>query len=145
MSMSDGREMSERDPEKWQEFEEAVRKIFDAHEFKTSFRVVFKDNEGRSEIDVVAERFNLLICIDAKFYSARRYRRSHLKNEAEKHFKRCQRYSKIAGKRALPVIVSLIDDQIYIHSNCLIVPFDKLNDFLANIHYYLAEFGVIQS
>ncbi len=128
---------------KWQEFEEEVCRICEAHEFKTKFRHVFTDEQGKSEIDVVAERFDLVICIDAKFYSAGRYRVSQIKKEAEKHFKRCQRFAKIVNKKVVPVIVSFIDDNIYFHSGCIIVPFRSLNDFLAEIYLYLAEFGYL--
>jgi len=126
---------------RWQEFEEDVRKVCEAHGFKTSFRHVFEDDEGRGEIDVVAERYGLILCFDAKLYSASRYRASQLRREAEKHRKRCERFSALMGKEVVPVIVSSIDDNIRFHEGCIIVPFHSLNEFLTELHYYLAEFG----
>ncbi len=128
---------------KWQEFERIIKEVCDFHGFKTSFRVVFKDSEGKSEIDVVAERFQIVLCIDAKFYSAKRYRASQLRKEAKKHVKRCKRYSKIKRCNVVPVVVSFIDDSINFHEGCIVVPFDCFNDFLENIYYYLALFNYL--
>ncbi len=128
---------------RWQEFEEEVRKICEAHDFTTKFRYVFKDEEGKSEIDVVAERYGIVLCFDAKLYSASRYRVSQLKKEAEKHRERVERFSAVTGKKAVPVIVSFIDDLIRFHAGCIVVPYSSLNEFLGNLHYYLSEFGFL--
>lgn len=124
----------------WQEFEKFVKEIFDSHDFQTSFRVVFKDEEGKSEIDVVARKFGLVIAIDAKKYSEWWHRSSALKRQAEKHLERCDRYSQIIEEEVIPIIVSFIDDQIFEHWGCIVVPIEKLNDFLLNIHAYLDGF-----
>lgn len=125
---------------KWQEFEEIVKQVFDENGYETSFRVVFKDTEGKSEIDVVAEKYGRIIAIDAKNYSKGWHRASAIKNQAVKHLDRCIRYSRLKGRGVMPVIVSFIDDSIFFHSGCLIVPFEKLNDFILNIHRYSSEF-----
>lgn len=125
----------------WQEFEKQVKKVCEEHGFKTLFRHLFTDELGKSEIDVVAERGMILLCIDAKLYSGHRYRVSQIKKEAKKHAERCKRFSKVKSKKAIPVLISLIDDAIYFHEGCIIVPFSSFNTFLAEIYYYLAEFG----
>jgi len=125
---------------KWQEFEEFVREVFNEHGYETDFRVVFKDKEGKTEIDVVAEKFGRVVAIDAKKYSESWHRTSALKCQARKHAERCERFSKLRGKEVIPVMVSFIDDSIFYHSGCIVVPIDKLNDFLLNIDAYLAEF-----
>jgi len=125
----------------WQEFEEKVKSILEGHGYETKFRVIFKDETGRAEIDVVAEHFGLILAIDAKRYTKRWYRVSALKKQSEKHVERCKRYEKLTGKKVIPIVVSLIDDQIVFHGGCIVIPFDSLNDFLLNLHYYLAEFG----
>jgi|Deesub1362A_J573_1020465.scaffolds.fasta_scaffold00065_70 hypothetical protein len=125
----------------WQEFEEKVKAILESNNFKTDFRVVFKDEEGRAEIDVVAEKFGLILAVDAKRYNRGWQRRSALKREAQKHMDRCSRFSKIVKSMVIPVIVSLIDDELYMYEGCIIVPFRSFNDFLLNLHYYLEEFG----
>ncbi len=123
----------------WKEFEERVREILEYHSFSTKSNFIFKDERGRAEIDILAERFGIILAIDAKRYSEGWYRASAIKREAKKHFERCKRYERIAKKRIIPIIVSLIDDSIYLHENCLVVPFEKFNDFLNNIHFYLEE------
>jgi len=125
----------------WQEFEEKIRDILEIHGFVTRFRVVFKFKGGKSEIDVLASRFGINLAIDAKRYSAKRYRVSGVKKEAEKHWERCRKFEEVFGVSVVPVVVPLIDDAILFHSGCVIVPFEKLNDFLVNIHAYLEEFG----
>ena len=125
----------------WQEFEEAIREILEIHGFSTKFRYVFKDERGKAEIDVLAERYSLVLAIDAKRYTEGWYRLSAIKKEAEKHAGRCRRLERLAGGKVIPVIVPLIDDVIYLHEGSIIVPFSKLNDFLLNIHAYLHEFG----
>ena len=129
--------------ESWQEFEEFVRYVFESHGFETQFRVVFRDEEGRSEIDVVAERGSICLAADAKRYTEGWYRLTAIKREAEKHESRCRRFSRVTGKKAIPVVVPLIDDGIALHGSCIIVPFRALNDFLSNLELYLAEFGYL--
>jgi len=135
-----GETWNENEPT-WQEFEEKVREVLEGHGYTTSFRVVFRDEEGRAEIDVVAERFGLILAIDAKRYTKRWHRVSALKKQSEKHAERCKRYERLTGRKVIPVVVSLIDDRIVFHEGCIVVPFDNLDDFLLNLHHYLAEFG----
>lgn len=123
----------------WQEFEEYIREILEIHGFETKFRYVFRDEMGRAEVDVLAERFGIILAIDAKRYTERWYRLSAIKSEALKHAERCRRLERKLGKKVVPVVVPLIDDLIYFHGS-IIVPFEKLNDFLVNIHYYLETF-----
>jgi len=126
----------------WQEFEAVIREILETHGFKTRFRYVFRDDMGRAEIDVLAERYGLTLAIDAKRYTEGWYRLSAIKREAEKHAKRCKRLEKLEGRKIIPVVAPLIDDSIYFYKGTVIVPFVKLNDFLLNIHTYLHEFGL---
>ncbi|RLI76055.1 hypothetical protein DRP05_13585 [Archaeoglobales archaeon] len=127
----------------WQEFEEITKTILESHGFETKFRFVFRDEKSKSEIDVLAVRHDIMLAIDAKRYTAKWHRKSALKKQAEKHVERCERYSKLINKRVIPVIVSLIDDQIVFHEGCIVVPFESLNDFLIDLHAYLDEFGFL--
>jgi len=127
----------------WQEFEKITKSVLESHGFETKFRFVFKDEKGKSEIDVLATKHDTILAIDAKRYTAKWHRKSALKKQAEKHAERCKRYSKLVNKKAIPVIVSLIDDSIVFHEGCIVVPFESLNDFLINLHAYLAEFGFL--
>lgn len=126
----------------WQEFEEAIREVLELHGFVTKFRYVFRDEYGRAEVDVLAERYGLVLAIDAKRYTHGWYRLSAVKKEAEKHAKRCERLERLLGRKVVPVVVPLIDDSVYFHRGAVIVPYVGLNDFLLNIHAYLLEFGI---
>jgi len=125
----------------WQEFEEAIRDILEIHGFSTKFRYVFRDEHGRTEIDVLSERYGIMMAIDAKRYTEGWYRISTIKKESEKHAERCRRLERLIAKKIIPVVVPLIDDNIYFHRGTIIVPFRKFNDFLLNIYAYLDEFG----
>lgn len=127
----------------WQEFEKTTKEILENHGFDTKFRFVFKDEIGKAEIDVLAERYDLILAIDAKRYTAKWYRKSALKKQAERHVERCKRYTKLINKKVIPILVSLIDDSVVFHAGCIVVPFDSLNDFLINLHAYLADFGFL--
>ena len=124
----------------WQEFEKAIREILEVHGFSTEFRYVFRDDKGRAEVDVLAERYGLILAIDAKRYTEGWYRLSAIKKEAEKHAERCSRLERVKKKKVIPVVVPLIDDSIYLYRKSIIVPYSKLNDFLLNVHAYLHEF-----
>ena len=126
----------------WREFEREIKRILEYHNFKTKHRFIFKDEIGKAEVDVIAERFDIILAIDAKRYTQSWFRKSAIKREAKKHLKRCERLEKIYKRKVIPIIVLFIDDNIYIYKNCIIIPFEKLNDFLINVHYYLAEFGL---
>lgn len=127
----------------WRKFEREVEKICRSHDFETIRNLRFRDEEGWSEIDIVAKRFDITLCIDTKFYSERRYRVGQIKREAKKHFLRCKRYSKLTGNSAVPVIVPYINDGIYSYRSCLIVPFPSFNNFLTEIYFYLSLFNYL--
>ena len=124
----------------WQEFEEEIRRILTIHGFETAFRKVFR-TERRYEIDIIAERFDIILAIDCKRYGKHRYRLSSIKREAEKHVKRCLEYEAFSGKKAVPVLVTFVQEDIILHKDCVIVPYERFNDFLCNLELYLQLLG----
>ena len=136
---SQTRRSKRQEASSWQEFEKLTKEVLESHGFETSFRVVFRDEHGRAEIDVIAERFGVVLAIDAKRYTHTWYRASALRREAKKHVERCKRYEKIVGKKVVPVLVSLVDDRIIEHEGCIVVPFHAFNDFLLNLEAYVDE------
>lgn len=125
----------------WQEFEEYIRDILQHHDFNVKFRKVFRTPERGYQIDVVASRSDLCLCLDAKKYGKGRHRSSSLRNEALKHFERCQAHEAMFGIKSIPVIVSWLDDSLMIENGCIIMPYNALNDFVLNIDAYLEEIG----
>lgn len=130
----------ENETPSWQELEELTRKILELHDFEVEFRKVFRNSERKFEIDVVATKAGLCLAIDCKRYGHSRYRRSPLRSEAGKHKARCREFERIFGRKAIPIIVSFIDDDLLVENGCIFVPIDKLNDFLLNLGQYLESF-----
>lgn len=129
--------------ERWQDFEEHIRDVFENHGFTTEFRKVFRSNDRKYEIDLVARRFDRTLCVDCKLYGETWYRESRLREEARLHVERCREYTRKIGEQAVPIIVSWLDDDLIIEDACLFVPYRSLNDFLANLDYYMDALGEV--
>ncbi len=127
------------EPLTWQEFEEQTRDVLECAGFSTEFRKVFTLDGRRHEVDVVARRFDTTLLIDAKRYGKARHRSSSLKVEARKHLVRCAAFDRAFSSASVPVIVSWLDDALLIDGTCFIVPFDKLEDVVTRVEYYLAS------
>ena len=116
----------------WEEFEEKVEEIFKLHNFKTIRNFRFKTAK-RFEIDIIAEKRNLLFVIDCKQWNKGRYKASALKKAAEKNLERSRELqSTLIGrnKKVIPIIITLFDEAIYEYEGVYIVPLFKLNSFL---------------
>ena len=128
----------------WQAFEGMVGRIFESHGFDVRYRWVFKNKRRKYEIDVFAERYGRSISVDCKRYGKGRYRVSQLKSEAKKHKQRCDELQKVFKfkVKAIPMIVAWIDDPLLFEGGCLFVSYEKLEDFLNNMEYYLELFKI---
>jgi len=125
----------------WQEFEEYIRDLLEYHEFRVQFRKVFKTPERGYQLDAVAYRKDLCLCIDGKKYGKSRPRSSSLKEQAKHHYERCIVHEEKFGIRSIPLIVSWINDDLMFENGCIFVSIDRLNDFLLNLDAYLDEMG----
>lgn len=121
--------------EKWQDFEEFVAYILEAHGFKTKLRIRFE--KGKYEIDVLGERQNLILGVECKKWKGKTQSIAKLREAGEKHAKKCVRISKILNKRIIPVIVTLLDSGIEKESDVIFVPVFKLNYFLLNLYDFI--------
>lgn len=126
----------------WQEFEEYTRNALDQAGYVVEFRKTFFTDLGKFQHDVVAYDAMRAICIDCKFYGQKRQRVHSLKEQAKIHELRTKEFAKIAKKRAIPVIVTSLDDQLLTSNGCIFVPIDKLNDFLINLPMYEEELSL---
>jgi len=116
----------------WEEFEEKVEEIFKLHNFKTIRNFRFKTTK-RFEIDIIAEKRDLLFVIDCKQWNKGRYKISALKKAAERNLERSRELqSTLIGrnKKVIPIIITLFDEAIYEYEGVYIVPLFKLNSFL---------------
>ena len=123
---------------KWQYFEKLVGWIFEQNDFKVRVNLVSKSHqkgEGQKtcshqkhQYDVVAEKFNKIFIVDCKKWAGKRYKSTQLKYAVEKHLERCSLIG--SEKEKIPLIVTLMDEDIQEHKGVPIVPVDKLNTFL---------------
>lgn len=125
----------------WQEFEEYIRDLLEYHDFEVQFRKVFRTPERGYQIDAVALRKDLCLCIDGKKYGRSRPRSSSLKEQAKLHYERTLAYEEKIGIKSIPLIVSWLDDSLMIENGCIFVSIDRLNDFLLNVDAILDELG----
>ena len=126
----------------WQEFEEFVAQICTFHEFQAQHRFRFS-LARRYEIDIVAKRQPYLLCIDCKQFGVRLGKTSALRLASEKqlartqaladHLSRFQAELKIldwSEPVLLPVLVTMMLEEIQFHESIPIVPAALLNAFL---------------
>jgi len=116
----------------WKEFEEKVEEIFKLHNFKTIRNFRFKTSK-RFEIDIVAEKRELLFVVDCKQWRRGRYKASALKKAAKKNLERAKEMQNTLvgmNKKIIPLIITLFDEAVYEYKGVYIVPLFKLNTFL---------------
>jgi hypothetical protein len=80
----------------------------------------------RRQYDVVASFGKKIVIVDCKKWAGNRYRLSAIKIAIKKHKERCLIYS----EKSLPVIVTLIEEEIQFYDDVPIVPIFKLNSFI---------------
>ena len=128
----------------WRDFEEICAEILEVNSYHPVLRGFrFKFGRSRFEIDVVAVREWLVVCVDCKHWSIRPGRTSALKRAADKHYERVKALAsclsssppaelKIAYQKAtlVPVVVTLFDVPSALSpGGVAIVPVFKFNSF----------------
>jgi Holliday junction resolvase-like predicted endonuclease len=129
---------------KWQEFEDFAADSLKQNGFRTVKHFVFKTRNGRREIDLLAWNDNFVLAIDCKHWR-RGLSASSARNAAVAQIERvvalCGRpdiimrrgFGKPAGRKILPVIVSLCDPRESIVEGVPVVAVRKLVSFLYGI------------
>jgi hypothetical protein len=115
---------------KWQYFEKLVAWIFEQNDFKVGVNKVITFEGKRRQFDVIAERFRNLFLIECKKWSGKRYRTSQLKKAVKEHLEKCLLYKEKYNKEIMPLIVTLIEEDIKTYEGVHIVPIEKLNTFI---------------
>lgn len=133
----------------WKEFERIVAEVFKENEFTVKKNFRFKINK-KYEIDIIATRGNLILCVDCKKWSGGRYKKSGIKKSAKDQEKRTRMMEKYLKNNPLlmknlkiegdfeirPMIVTLMEEDLIREGNTFIVPFFKLNSFLLEIENF---------
>lgn len=114
----------------WQNFERLAAFIFEENDFQIKTNAVKTFNKKRRQYDVIAKKNNQTFLIECKKWAGNRYRLSQLKRAIIQHKERTEFYKNITNEDAIPIIVTLIEEEIQFYEEVPIVPILKLNSFL---------------
>jgi len=126
----------------WQEFEDIVAQILGEHGFDVKRNVRFTLNKKRHEVDIIAERFDEIVCIDCKKWKMRQGKTTALKKAAQEQVVRTKNYKKFAKlkKKAIyPMVVTFLEENIVFADKVPVVPVWKLNEFMLEFPEYQKE------
>lgn len=116
----------------WRDFEALSAWIFENHGFSVSRRVVL--THPRREIDIVAERGEVVLVADCKHWN-RGFGAALLTQVCDSQKSRCHYLSesgRLKAGKLYPVVISVFSWERPFHEGVPIVPICKLNDFLRN-------------
>jgi hypothetical protein len=115
---------------KWQYFERLVAFVFESNGYDIYVNVVKRFGGAKRQYDVIAEGPRHIIAADCKRWTGRRYKASMLRNAADRQIERCLCLKSGSAKGIIPLIVTLMSEDIVIHQGVPIVPIEKLNAFI---------------
>jgi len=140
----------------WKDFELTVKNIFEVMGYETLLRQRLKVEKKGFEVDVLAVREDLILCVDCKHWkrglgvaTLDRIVKNQIER-AEAVTKNLKKISEKAGVRLkenvkiLPIIVTLVEANHKVYAKVPIVPILKLKSFLENFYACLKDFKVFQ-
>ena len=110
----------------WRDFESLTGLILEEKDFDVTKNFIM--TKPRMEIDVVGKKMNTALLIDCKHW--KNVSKSALDEIVKKQLERVKRYVDDESMSALPVIVTLHQEEIQFVDNVPIVPIMKLSSFL---------------
>ena len=110
----------------WQDFESMTGLILEKKDFDVTKNHIL--TKPRMEIDVVGTKMDIALLIDCKHWKT--MSKSALDEIVKKQVERVKRYVADENMSALPVIVTLHQEEIQFIENVPIVPIMKLSSFL---------------
>ena len=110
----------------WQDFESITGLILEKKDFDVTKNLIL--TKPRMEIDVVGTKMDIALLIDCKHWKT--MSKSALDEIVKKQVERVKRYVADENMSALPVIVTLHQEEIKFIENVPIVPIMKLSSFL---------------
>ncbi len=122
---------------KWQWFEKLVGWVFQQNDFETEVNRVEVFEKGRRQFDLIAKRFDDIFLVECKKWSGDRYRTGPLKRAASKHLEKCGMFEERYKKKAIPIIVTLVDEDVISHEGIPVVPIEKLNSFINHFQEWM--------
>lgn len=121
----------------WQHFERLVAFIFEKNNFRVKVNTVKTHNKARRQYDVIAWKGNQTFLVECKKWAGKRYRLSAIKKAVEQHKERTLFYAAITNEDAIPLLVTLIEEEIRVYEGVPIVPVQKLNGFVNELDEYV--------
>ena len=110
----------------WRDFESLTGLILEENDFDVTKNLIL--TKPRMEIDVIGKKMDIALLIDCKHWKA--MSKSALDEIVKKQIERVKRYVADERMSALPVIVTLHQEEIQFVDNVPIVPIMKLSSFL---------------
>ncbi len=117
----------------WQNFERLAAFIFEKNDFTVTVNTVKTWNKKRRQYDVISRRSNQTCLVECKKWAGSRYRLSALRKAIEQHKERTSFYETIMNEDAIPVVVTLVEEEIHLYQGVPIVPVLKLNAFISEL------------
>jgi hypothetical protein len=114
----------------WQNFERLAAFIFEKNEFCVTVNTIKTLDKKRRQYDVIARKNDQTFLIECKKWAGNRYRLSALKSAVLQHKERTAFYEHLMHEDAVPLIVTLIEEEIRVYRGVPIVPVLKLNAFI---------------
>lgn len=121
---------------KWQFFERLVAFVFEENGFDVKQNKVIVFGKKKRQYDVIARHYNIIILVECKKW-AYKHKRYTLLKAAEKQKERAELYKgylmKNSRKRIpkiIPLIVTLMEENVVKHGGVMFVPLSKLNSFI---------------
>ena len=110
----------------WRDFESLTGLILEEKDFDVTKNLIL--TKPRMEIDVIGKKMDIALLIDCKHWKT--MSKSALDEIVKKQIERVKRYVADENVSALPVIVTLHQEEIQFVDNVPIVPIMKLSSFL---------------
>jgi len=114
----------------WQNFERLAAFIFEKNHCEVKINTVKTYNKKRRQYDVIARKSSQTFLIECKKWAGNYYRLSALKKAIEQHKDRTSFYESITGEGAIPIVVTLIEEEILVYEGVPLVPIHKLDSFI---------------
>lgn len=141
----------------WKEFERFCVEALMSHNFKVKAPFRFKADGKRYELDVLARRANVALCIDCKHWKVKKGQGYKIKLAAFSHLNKCITLCGLPDTlrsldidvdkvRIFPVIVTLIDLNLKTPiDGVLVLPIFKFNSFLLDLEKLVDELPSINA
>ena len=121
----------------WQHFERLAAFIFEKNNFSVKVNTVKTWQKKRRQYDVIAWKGSQTFLVECKKWAGNRYRLSAIKKAVEQHKERTLFYAAVTNEDAIPLLVTLIEEEIRVYAGVPIVPVRKLNGFVSELDGYV--------